>query len=566
VWPTPRRAFDVCARIALFAGLALFYSVLVSVVGEKENKFRIGLQMMGMRTSVFWATWLLVGTLFSVVSALFLVFTARACQVTVFANTDWFVFILLYVCYGFAMVGFAIAIASCVKTVRVAQSVAWVVILVGFIFQAMLTIANSSLLQIVYLSEIPGWLKNDPRGDIALLTTSVLRNILWIYPPFHVAKGYHDIASFAAYNFDFVSQEYSPPTSFSFSQIMDVRDVELLSGYDYVATMPSLFLTLCVLVANGTVYACLGLVVDVALDKSVAAAGSKTDNRAGCVAQCCRRENAPKNATQEDLTSSDGRQPVVKLTKLGKKYNQRRCCLCGRRGSGRANATHTQSNSLWALRDLDLRCYRNEILCLLGHNGAGKSTTISLLVGLIAPTEGSVTINASSQQDAAVTSDDSDEELGQPPATMSHTKVHRSLLVGVCPQYDVLWPTLTAEEHLRMFARLKGVKTTNLDAEIEDKLKLVDLHSRSSRTKRAAAMSGGMRRRLSVAISVIGEPPVVVLDEPTTGIDPFHQVSRSNGCLVFCCCCPSTCRSLSESLWSSCADGIVAGYRQTETR
>ena len=140
------------------------------------------------------------------------------------------------------MSGFALGIASCVNSIRVAQSLAWVVILVGFIFQATLTIANSSLLQIVYLSWLPGWLDGDERGEAALLTTTILRNILWIYPPFHVvrnffcysfcvawsyarspdhghdacgvgqAKGYHDIAAYAAYNFDFVSQTYVAKT------------------------------------------------------------------------------------------------------------------------------------------------------------------------------------------------------------------------------------------------------------------------------------------------------------------------------------------------------------------
>lgn len=162
-------------------GLSLFYMVLVSIVSEKENNFRVGLQMMGMRTSVFWGTWLLVGSLFAVVSGVALVLTARAAQVTVFEHADWPVFLTLYICYGYSMVGFAIGLSSCIKTVRIAQALAWVVILVGFIFQATLTIANSSLLQIVYLSVLPDWLEDDPRGAAAMLTTTVIRNVLWLY-------------------------------------------------------------------------------------------------------------------------------------------------------------------------------------------------------------------------------------------------------------------------------------------------------------------------------------------------------------------------------------------------
>ena len=84
----------------------------------------------------------------------------------------------------------------------------------------------------------------------------------------------------------------------------------------------------------------------------------------------------------------------------------------------------------WALRHLNLTGFRDEVLCLLGHNGAGKSTTLSLLVGLMAPTEGRVEIRPGSQDDSALTNNS--------PSTQSlQRKVHRSLLVGVCPQHDI---------------------------------------------------------------------------------------------------------------------------------
>ncbi len=71
----------------------------------------------------------------------------------------------------------------------------------------------------MYLSYLPSWLDDDPRGWAAMNSTATMRALLWLYPPFHVAKGYHDVATFAAYNFDVVSQTYSTPTNFSLDMV-----------------------------------------------------------------------------------------------------------------------------------------------------------------------------------------------------------------------------------------------------------------------------------------------------------------------------------------------------------
>ena len=96
-------------------------------------------------------------------------------------------------------------------------------------------------------------------------------------------------------------------------------------------------------------------------------------------------------------------------------------------------------------------------------------------------------------------------------------------LIGVCPQQNVLWPEITAEEHLRMFAAVKGIHGSKaaVTLEVEAKLRLVGLLRH--RHVRVGRMSGGMQRRLSLAIAVLGDPPVIVLDEPTTGVDPYHR-------------------------------------------
>lgn len=90
--------------------------------------------------------------------------------------------------------------------------------------------------------------------------------------------------------------------------------------------------------------------------------------------------------------------------------------------------------------------------------------------------------------------------------------------IGVCPQFDILWKELTAEEHLTLFGKLKGIPSDEIDSKINQILKFVSLDK--EKKSRVATFSGGMKRRLSLAVAAIGSPKIIFLDEPTTGLDP----------------------------------------------
>ncbi|KAG2649453.1 hypothetical protein PVAP13_1NG102200 [Panicum virgatum] len=95
--------------------------------------------------------------------------------------------------------------------------------------------------------------------------------------------------------------------------------------------------------------------------------------------------------------------------------------------------------------------------------------------------------------------------------------------IGVCPQFDLLWETLTGREHLMFYGRLKNLRCAALDRAVEQSLKSVRLFDGGAADKRVAEYSGGMKRRLSVAISLIGDPKVVYMDEPSSGLDPSSR-------------------------------------------
>lgn len=153
-----------------------------------------------------------------------------------------------------------------------------------------------------------------------------------------------------------------------------------------------------------------------------------------------------------------------------------------------------------AVKNLSLNLYEGQITSFLGHNGAGKTTTMSMLTGLIPPTAGTASIyNYDIRTDMDV--------------------IRQSL--GMCPQHNVLFDKFTVEEHLWFFAKLKGMKAEDIKSET-DKM-IGDLGLPDKRNVRVDCLSGGMQRKLSVAIAFVGGSRTVILDEPTAGVDPYAR-------------------------------------------
>jgi len=166
--------------------------------------------------------------------------------------------------------------------------------------------------------------------------------------------------------------------------------------------------------------------------------------------------------------------PVVEAQGLGKRYN-----------------------GFQAVHDLDLTIDEGEIFGLLGPNGSGKTTTILMLLGLTEPTSGSVSI------------------CGYDPVRNPIAVKRR---VGYLPENVGFYDDLTARENLRFVARLNGMRDRESAAKIDELISLVGLEDAADRPVRT--FSRGMRQRLGIADVLIKDPEFVILDEPTSGIDP----------------------------------------------
>lgn len=147
------------------------------------------------------------------------------------------------------------------------------------------------------------------------------------------------------------------------------------------------------------------------------------------------------------------------------------------------------------IKDINLTLQKSEIVALIGPSGAGKTTLISTIMGMIAPKFGNVKV------------------LGQ-------SMPNRLLLqkIGFMAQTDALYQDLTGLENLEFFGKLQGLNKQKLTEQIQKSAKVVDLTDYLKMP--VQDYSGGMKRRLSLAISLLSEPRILILDEPTVGIDP----------------------------------------------
>ncbi|KAH0618397.1 hypothetical protein JD844_017546 [Phrynosoma platyrhinos] len=155
-----------------------------------------------------------------------------------------------------------------------------------------------------------------------------------------------------------------------------------------------------------------------------------------------------------------------------------------------------------AVDGMNITFYEGQITAFLGHNGAGKTTTMSVLTGLFPPTSGTILVGGQDIQ--------------------THMDSIRQN-IGMCPQYNILFNHLTVAEHIWFYAQLKG--KSREEAKFEMEMMLADIGLPHKRNEEAQNLSGGMQRKLSVAIAFVGEAKVIVLDEPTSGVDPYSRRS-----------------------------------------
>jgi len=251
------------------------------------------------------------------------------------------------------------------------------------------------------------------------------------------------------------------------SQQLGVQDIHLL-GWG-VAGKDALFLYLL-----APIYFTLAVLVDVVAHSPLAAYSRHLDPTGGDVPT-----EEDEDVARERRRVSESDTDVVRLLKLRKVYRT------------------PEGHPKVAVHSLSFGLPKGECFGFLGINGAGKTSTLNMLTGAVLPSAGSAF-------------------LGGFDIVQDQRKVRR--LLGFCPQHDALLDRLTVREHLELFGRIKGIPNHAIKELCEQMMQ--DLSLSPHVDKLAMTLSGGNKRKLSLAIALMASPPLVFLDEPSTGVDP----------------------------------------------
>ncbi|AIQ71014.1 ABC transporter ATP-binding protein [Paenibacillus graminis] len=154
-------------------------------------------------------------------------------------------------------------------------------------------------------------------------------------------------------------------------------------------------------------------------------------------------------------------------------------------------------NDITVVNNITLNVKRGEIFGLLGPNGAGKSTTVSMISTVLTPTSGSITID--------------NKSLREKPIEIKK-------IMGIVPQDLALYQALSAKENLEFFGSLYGLSGKKLKNRTNEVLEIIELQDKKNQD--VAELSGGMKRRVNIGVALMNDPKLLILDEPTVGIDP----------------------------------------------
>eukprot|EP00761_Pharyngomonas_kirbyi_P010427 gb/GECH01010447.1/.p1 GENE.gb/GECH01010447.1/~~gb/GECH01010447.1/.p1 ORF type:complete len:901 (+),score=161.28 gb/GECH01010447.1/:1-2703(+) len=471
---------------AVFFSFALQLILVVtmySVVLEKENKLRFGMKMMGLKDISYWTSWLLTAMAISFLSSLVTIISGYIFQLQFFLNCNFFVLMAVFLTYSLSLISLAFALSAFITTVKAALILGFVIL--GTTFLLNIFLANGFLVYLLYSEDVnPGW-----------------RTLFSFYPPFNFAKAFTDITFATQPVFNPETREYEAGPGYSFTEFWDENNAR---GITAPPTADSMYW----LILNTTIFFVLGWYLDNALPTGGAGVSRGfffflslsywgLDYRRKPIKTAIEKVHPPDHDANTD---DDLKAETERARNTDTILEDGSDSLALRTAGLRKQFSNLFGKNFVAVKGLDLAVNPGTCLALLGHNGAGKTTTISMLVGLIPPSGGEAYVYSNSIR--------------------SDVDTIRSTL-GVCPQHDILWDDLTAREHLTMFCQFKGIPWSKINEEVDQRLKDVALYAVGNKT--AGTYSGGMKRRLSVAISCIGNPNMILLDEPTTGMDPHSK-------------------------------------------
>ncbi|KAG9459221.1 hypothetical protein H6P81_003729 [Aristolochia fimbriata] len=468
-----------------FLAIAMFGFVfqISSLVTEKELKLRQAMSIMGLYESAYWLSWLTWETCLALISSLLSVLFGMMFQFDFFLHNSFVILFLVFFLFQFNMTGFAFMMSAFVSKSASATTVGFSIFIIGFLTQLVTTFGF-------------------PYGN----DFSMTYRVIWsFFPPNLLSKALSLLG-------DATATSENPGISWSRRAECPFNDLDCVLTMDgiYRWLISTFFLWFLLAIyfdnivpnPNGVRKSLLYFLKP---SYWTGKGGDKVEEGSLCTCMSSIPPLDPINPDDEDVLEEETRvkqkaiesEPdsnvAVQIHGLTKTYpgtTRIGCFKCHR------------TSPYHAVKGIWVNFAKDQLFCLLGPNGAGKTTVINCLTGITPVTGGDALIYGYSIR-----------------SSVGMSNIRR--MIGVCPQFDILWDPLSGQEHLHLFASIKGLQPNSIKTVAEKSLAEVKLNDAAK--LRAGSYSGGMKRRLSVAIALIGDPKLVILDEPTTGMDPITR-------------------------------------------
>ncbi|KAL9243221.1 hypothetical protein vseg_017134 [Gypsophila vaccaria] len=473
-----RDEFGILAPVFLFT-IAMFAFVfqISAVVLEKEQKLRQAMNIMGLYDSAYWLSWLTWESIVVLVSSLCTVVSGMIFQFDLFLHNSFAVVFLLFFLYQLNMTAVAFLLSAFINKSSSAFRAGFWIFLLGAILQFAARVVDVSSKKGRFLYFLPPTLL---AHAIAML----------IGDP--ESRNKHEIGW----------KELAKCPSDSIC-VLTMNDVYIRLIYTFFCWfLLALYFDNVIPSPNGT-----GKTLIYFLNPRYWTGRGRNTAQGGICGghssnpapnhspstdeDVLEEENTVKQQMKSDELDPDIAVQVRGLVKtFPGKLTLGCCCRC------------RKTAPFHAIKGLYLNLVEDQLFCLLGPNGAGKTTTINCLTGITSVTRGDAIVHGNSIR-----------------SSVGMSNIRK--MIGVCPQFDILWNVLTGEEHLQLFASIKGLQPASIKQVVKKSLEEVRLLD--SAKVRAGSYSGGMRRRLSVASALLGDPKIIILDEPTTGMDPISR-------------------------------------------
>jgi len=454
-----------------------FPGIVVALVYEKEHKLRVMMKMMGLDTSAYWA---INYVFFSVIYMMYItifVLVGTLADLSFFTKNEWSIQFTFFFLFVHQTVAFAFLWSILIARQRTANIASHLFLISG---------------AIMGITLIDAFLSTS-------ITSASTLTLISLVPPFLLYRGCFELAYYAT-NGVYMGIEGMSWEDMTTDPRNGMNDLMLIMVLEWALFLAlTLYLDTVLDTGVGIPRHPLFCLEDV-LPKSVMEWFGSTEK---VDSECPEEDKTP--ASREDVKAEEERVEALLPAVPDDAAEEARIANGGEdsilvRGLRMVYPATNGNPPKVANKSVTMSVKHGECMGMLGPNGAGKTTCIKMLCGFESPTAGYATV----------------EGLN----IITKMKLIYTLM-GVCPQDNHIWGSLTAREHLLFYGRLKNLEADGLEEAISEALASVNLLPNID--DQAETFSGGMKRRLSVAISMIGDPLVCYLDEPSTGLDPASR-------------------------------------------